>query len=424
MTFEEIIHQQYGIDEEVCRMGTLVEESLQNRFREIDEIRDFNQIKVLKAMQNAGLAERHLHGTTGYGYDDDGRDALDKIYADVFDTEDALVRSQIVCGTHAIALCYYGILRPGDEVVAVTGKPYDTFDNVIGFDGNSSSILAYGIKYRQVDLLPDGSPDYEGIAATVTENTKMAVIQRSRGYDYRESFTMAEIGKIIAAVKEASPDTIVMVDNCYGEFVDTTEPTNVGADIMAGSLIKNPGGGLAKTGGYIVGRKELVKLCAERLTVPGLGAHVGASIGNNRDMIQGFYMAPHITSESLKGAVFTSAVFERLGFETSPASDSLRSDIVQAIKFNDPAKLIKFCKAIQMAAPVDSFVSPEPWDMPGYTDPVIMAAGAFIQGSSIELSADGPIRPPYIAYMQGGLTYANVKLAALIAADQIIKEGN
>ena len=422
MTFEEIIHEQYSIDEEVCRTGTLVEESLAYRFKEISEIRDYNQIKVLKAMQRAGLAERHLHGTTGYGYDDDGRDILDKIYADVFDTEDALVRSQIVCGTHALALCYYGILHAGDKVVSVTGKPYDTLDEVIGLTANPGSLIDNGIKYSQTDLLPDGSPDYDGIERAIDTDTKMAVIQRSRGYDFRESFSVEEIGKMIAIIKRVNPKTIVLVDNCYGEFVDIIEPTNIGADLVAGSLIKNPGGGLAKTGGYIAGREDLVDLCAERLTVPGLGKHVGASLENNRDMIQGLYMAPHIVAESVKGAVFTAALFERLGFETSPASDSLRSDIIQAVKFNDPKKLISFCKCIQAAAPVDSFVSPEPWDMPGYSDPVIMAAGAFVSGSSIELSADGPMRPPYIAYMQGGLTYANVKLAALMAADKILKE--
>lgn len=422
MNFENILHETYNIDLEICRLGTLVEEELQPVFQKIDQNRDYNQIKVLNAMQEAGLAERHLFGTTGYGYDDIGRELLDSVYAKVFDTEDALVRTQIVCGTQSLALCYFGILRPGDEVLAVTGKPYDTLDEVIGIRENPSSLASMGIKYRQVDLLPDGTPDYDAIEEAVTVRTKMAVIQRSRGYSYRESFDVETIGKIISVVKSANRGTIVMVDNCYGEFVDTVEPTNVGADIIAGSLIKNPGGGLAYTGGYIAGRKDLIELCADRLTAPGLGKHVGASLGHNRQMIQGFYMAPHTVAESLKGAVFTAGLFERLGFETSPASTAGRSDIIQAVKFEDPEKLKAFCKSVQAAAPVDSFVSPEPWDMPGYEDEVIMAAGAFVQGSSIELSADGPMKPPYIAFMQGGLVYANVKLAALMGADRILKE--
>lgn len=422
MNFENILHETYNIDMEICRLGSLVEEALSPVFREIDQIRDYNQIKVLNAMQEAGLAERHLFGTTGYGYDDIGRELLDSVYAKVFDTEDALVRTQIVCGTQSLALCYFGILRPGDEVIAVTGKPYDTLDEVIGIRENPSSLKSMGVTYKQVDLLPDGTPDYEAIEEAVTANTKMAVIQRSRGYSYRESFNVETIGRIISAVKSANRSTIVMVDNCYGEFVDTVEPTNAGADIIAGSLIKNPGGGLAYTGGYIAGRRDLVELCADRLTAPGLGKHVGASLGHNRQMIQGFYMAPHTVAESLKGAVFTAGLFERLGFETSPASNAKRSDIIQAVKFEDPEKLKAFCRSVQAAAPVDSFVSPEPWDMPGYEDQVIMAAGAFVQGSSIELSADGPMKPPYTAFMQGGLVYANVKLAALMGADRILKE--
>lgn len=422
MNFENILHETYGIDREICRLGSLVEEELVSVFREIDQTRDYNQIKVLNAMQEAGLAERHLFGTTGYGYDDAGRELLDQVYAKVFDTEDALVRTQIVCGTQSLALCYFGILRPGDELLSVTGRLYDTLDEVIGLRENPLSLAAMGVAYRQVDLLPDGSPDYEEISASVTGSTKMAVIQRSRGYSYRESFDIETIGKIISAVKAANPNTIVLVDNCYGEFVDTAEPSNVGADLMAGSLIKNPGGGLALTGGYVAGKAQLVALCADRLTAPGLGKHVGASLDHNRQMIQGFYMAPHTVAESLKGAVFTAGLFERLGFETSPAATAKRSDIIQAVRFEDPEKLKAFCRNVQAAAPVDSYVSPEPWDMPGYEDPVIMAAGAFVQGSSIELSADGPMKPPYIAFMQGGLVYANVKLAALLGADRMLKE--
>ena len=422
MNFENILHETYDIDMDICRLGTLVEEELAPVFRKIDQIRDYNQIKVLNAMQEAGLSERHLFGTTGYGYDDIGRELLDLIYAKVFDTEDAMVRTQIVCGTQSLALCYFGILRPGDELLAVTGKPYDTLDEVIGIRDNPSSLAAMGVSYRQVDLLPDGTPDYDAISEAVSPRTRMAVIQRSRGYSYRESLGVETIGKIISTVKSANRETVVMVDNCYGEFVDTVEPTNVGADLIAGSLIKNPGGGLACTGGYIAGRKELTERCAARLTAPGLGKHVGASLGHNRQMIQGFYMAPHTVAESLKGAVFTAGLFERLGFETSPASTADRSDIIQAVRFEHPEKLKAFCRSVQAAAPVDSFVTPEPWDMPGYEDEVIMAAGAFVQGSSIELSADGPMKPPYIAFMQGGLVYANVKLAALLGADRVLKE--
>ena len=422
MHFENILHETYNIDKDICRLGTLVEEELLPVFNKIDKIRDYNQIKVLNAMQEAGLAERHMQGTTGYGYDDIGRELLDRVYADVFDTEDAMVRTQIVCGTQSLALCYYAILRPGDELVAVTGRPYDTMDEIIGIRDNPSSLKSFGVTYKEVGLLEDGTPDYEGIARTIGPNTKMAVIQRSRGYNYRDSFDIETIGRIISTVKSVNRNTVVMVDNCYGEFVDTVEPTNVGADLIAGSLIKNPGGGLALTGGYIAGKEHLVELCADRLTAPGLGKHVGASLGHNRQMIQGFYMAPHVVAESLKGAVFTAGLFEKLGFETSPASDAKRSDIIQAIKFNDPEKLKCFCQSVQAAAPVDSFVCPEPWDMPGYEDPVIMAAGAFVQGASVELSADGPMRDPFVAYMQGGLVYANVKLAALMGADRILKK--
>lgn len=422
MSFENILHEIYNIDKDICRLGTLTEEELTPVFAEIDRVRDYNQIKVLNAMQEAGLAERHMQGTTGYGYDDIGRELLDKVYASVFDTEDALVRTQIVCGTQSLALCYYAVLRPGDELVAVTGRPYDTMDEIIGIRENPSSLKSFGVTYKEVGLCEDGTPDYEAISKAIGPQSKMAVIQRSRGYNYRNSFDIETIGKIISTIKSINKNTVVMVDNCYGEFVDTVEPTNVGADFIAGSLIKNPGGGLALTGGYIAGREDLVNLCADRLTAPGLGKHVGASLGHNRQMIQGFYMAPHVVAESLKGAVFTAGLFEKLGFETSPASSAKRSDIIQAIKFNNPEKLKCFCQSVQAAAPVDSFVCPEPWDMPGYEDSVIMAAGAFVQGASVELSADGPMRPPYVAYMQGGLVYANVKLAALMGADRILKE--
>ncbi len=422
MSFENILHETYNIDKDICRLGTLVEEELLPVFSEIDKIRDYNQIKVLNAMQEAGLAERHMQGTTGYGYDDIGRELLDRVYANVFDTEDAMVRTQIVCGTQSLSLCYYAVLRPGDELVAVTGRPYDTMDEIIGIRENPSSLKSFGVTYKEVGLCEDGTPDYEAISKAIGPRSKMAVIQRSRGYNYRNSFDIETIGKIISVIKGVNKNTVVMVDNCYGEFVDTVEPTNVGADLIAGSLIKNPGGGLALTGGYVAGREDLINLCADRLTAPGLGKHVGASLGHNRQMIQGFYMAPHVVAESLKGAVFTAGLFEKLGFDTSPASDAKRSDIIQAIKFDDPEKLKCFCQSVQAAAPVDSFVCPEPWDMPGYEDPVIMAAGAFVQGASVELSADGPMRSPYVAYMQGGLVYANVKLAALMGADRILKK--
>lgn len=416
----KILKEVYGIKDEIIDLGSETEQLVKDKFNEIDKIKEYNQLKVLSSMQKAHLAERHLHGTTGYGYNDAGRDIIEEIYSDVFKTEDAIVRSQIVSGTHAIAVCLFGILRPGDILLSAAGKPYDTMDSVIGLKESYGSLKEYGVSYQQVDLLTNDEPDYEKIYETVNEKTKLVLIQRSRGYSYRKALSIESIGKIIETVKSRNKNAICMVDNCYGEFVCTKEPTEVGADIMAGSLIKNPGGGLALNGGgYIAGKEELVKMCANRLTSPGLGKHVGATYGSLRNIIQGFFLAPHVVSECLKGAVFMSALFDRLGYETSPSWDHERSDIVQAIKFHDPDKLIAFCKAIQSAAPVDSFVSPEPSDMPGYSHKVIMAAGAFVQGASIELSADGPLKEPYTAYMQGGLMYENVKIAALIAASDI-----
>ncbi len=418
--FHQIMQTEYGISPELCALGDKIEKQLEPQFAKIRENRDYNQLRVLRALQKNGLSDRHFNMSTGYGYDDIGRDVLDSIYAEAFRCEDALVRSQIISGTQALAVCMFGILRPGDTVVAVTGKPYDTLEEVIGIRGQGQgSLKDFGVRYEQVDLLSDGTPDYDGIRSAIGKGAKMAILQRSRGYDYREALSIEVIGQVIAAVKETNPNTVVMCDNCYGEFVCDREPTDVGADLMVGSLIKNPGGGLAPTGGYIAGKKALVELCASRLTAPGLGKHVGASLGTSRAMLQGFYMAPHTVAECLQGAVFTAALFEYLGFDTSPKAGDMRSDIIQAIRFEDGEKLKTFCRMIQAAAPVDSFVVPEAWDMPGYEAPVIMAAGAFVQGSSIELSADGPMIPPYIAFMQGGLTYANVKLAALMAANAL-----
>ena len=421
--FHEIMQAEYGISSELCLLSDQIEQQLEPQFAKIREPRDYHQLRVLRSLQQNGLSDRHFNMSTGYGYDDVGRDVLDRIYADTFRCEDALVRSQIISGTQALAVCMFGILRPGDTVVAVTGKPYDTLEEVIGIRGDGQgSLKDFGVHYEQVDLLPGGIPDYDKIREKLRGGAKMAIMQRSRGYDYREALSIDTIAEVVRVVREVSPNTVIMCDNCYGEFVCDREPTDVGADLMVGSLIKNPGGGLAPTGGYIAGRKDLVEQCAYRLTAPGLGKHVGASLGTTRSMLQGFYMAPHTVAECLQGAVFTAALFEHLGFDTSPKADALRSDIIQAIRFEDGEKLKTFCKMIQAAAPVDSFVVPEAWDMPGYEAPVIMAAGAFVQGSSIELSADGPMIPPYIAFMQGGLTYVNVKLAALMAANALLSK--
>jgi len=420
MELKEILFINYGISYDFQDICDGVEQKISNRFAEVDRIRDANQLKVLVALQKARLSDRHFNGTTGYGYDDIGRDIIDEIYSSVFGTEDALVRSQIVSGTQALAVCLFGILRPGDELLAATGKPYDTLEEVIGIRPGKGSLKDFGVTYKQVDLLPDGNPNLKEIVNSINDKTKMVALQRSRGYSYRKALCISDLEKVIQAVKSVRKDIIIMVDNCYGEFVEHNEPTNVGADLVVGSLIKNPGGGLAQSGGYIAGSAELIELCANRLTSPGLGKHVGASLGNNRNIIQGFYLAPHVVSESLKGAIFTAALFEHLGFETSPSWQEQRTDIIQAIKFNDKENMLSFCRSVQAAAPVDSFVTPEPWDMPGYENPVIMAAGAFIQGASIELSADGPVIPPYIAYLQGGLVYANVKLAAMLGAYKIL----
>lgn len=421
---KEYLKQHFEIEDRVIELADRAENDAKKVFESIDQIKQINQLKVIKAMQDNKLSDSHFNGTTGYGYDDRGRDILDSVYANVFGAEDALVRHQIVSGTQALALCLFGNLRPGDELVAVTGKPYDTLEEVIGIRGeNCGSLKEFGVSYRQVELKPDGKPDLEKISSAISSKTKMAIIQRSRGYSWRDALCINEIKNIIQTVKKVDSGIIVMVDNCYGEFVEETEPIEAGADIVAGSLIKNPGGGLAVTGGYIAGRKHLVEQAAYRLTSPGLGKEVGASLGNNRLMFQGLFMAPHVVAESLKGAVFCAALMDHAGFETLPSVNSKRSDIIQSVKFNNADSLIAFCQGIQKGSPVDSYVTPQPWDMPGYDSPVIMAAGAFVQGSSIELSADAPIKEPYIAYMQGGLVYEHVKLGNIIALQKLFNQG-
>ncbi len=395
------------------------------QFNKADDIAAHNQLKVLKAFQDNRVSYAHFGETSGYGYDDLGRDTLDKIYAQVFGAEDAIVRHNIVSGTQAIASCLYGVLRPGDTMASVVGSPYDTMEEVIGLRGepDCGSLKDFGIAYKQVELSVDGKPDMEGIKKLISENKiKLALIQRSRGYAWRDSLTVAEIGKIIACIKAVDPEVICMVDNCYGEFVEKQEPTQVGADIIVGSLIKNAGGSLALSGGYIAGRKDLVEKISYRLTAPGLGRHTGASLGFNRNLYQGLFMAPHIVAQSIKTAILCAGMFRQLGFDVCPEPDAERTDIIQAIKLNNADNVICFCRAIQKGSPIDSFVTPEPWDMPGYEDPVIMAAGAFVQGASIELSADAPICPPYIAYLQGGTVYDASKIGVLRAAD-VISEG-
>ena len=416
----KFLKENYGIEDDVISICAKADELIKDNFKYIDDVCEYNTMKVLKAFHDNNISEAHFASTTGYGYDDLGRDTLDKVYAQVFDAEDAIVRHNIVNGTQAIASCLYGILRPGDTVVAVTGAPYDTLEEVIGIRGeNSGSLKEFGVKYKQVDLR-DGKPDFDEIKKVVSEGCRMVMLQRSKGYSWRNSFTVDELGEIISLVKSIDKNIICMVDNCYGEFVEKKEPTSVGADIIVGSLIKNPGGGLAKSGGYIAGKKECVELVSYRLTCPGIGRECGASLGNNRDMYQGFFMAPHIVSQSIKASVFCSAVFELMGYEVSPKYSEIRTDIIESIKFCNPDKLVAFCQGIQKGAPIDSFVVPMPWDMPGYENQVIMAAGAFVSGSSIEISADGPMREPYVAYYQGGLTYESARLAIMIAANNVM----
>lgn len=407
------MYSKLGISPQVLEFGEQILESLQERFRKIDEVAELNQLKVLKAMQEHQVSEACLLGTTGYGYNDLGRDTLEAVYASIFHTEDALVRPQITCGTHALALALMSNLRPGDELLSPVGKPYDTLEEVIGIRPSKGSLAEYGVSYRQVDLLPDGSFDWEGIKNALNEKTKLVTIQRSKGYQTRPTLSVARIGELISFIKSIKPDVICMVDNCYGEFVETKEPSDVGADMVVGSLIKNPGGGLAPIGGYIAGKKECVENAAYRLTSPGLGKEVGASLGILSSFYQGIFLAPTVTAGALKGAIFAANIYEKLGFSVVPDSTESRHDIIQAVTFGTPEGVIAFCEGIQAAAPIDSQFTPEPWDMPGYDAKVIMAAGAFVSGSSIELSADGPIKPPYAVYFQGGLTWQHAKFGIL-----------
>ncbi len=420
---KDFIRSDFGIDEKVIGFCNEILKNLEDRFSHIDQNAEYNQLKVVSAFQKEKISAEHLSGSTGYGYDDAGRDALERVYAHIFETEDALVRPQIVSGTHAINLALAGNLRPGDELLSPVGKPYDTMDEIIGIRDCPGSLREYGVSYRQVDLLEDGGFDLENIRRSVNEKTKMVTIQRSKGYAVRPSLSVDRIGELISFIKEIKPDVICMVDNCYGEFVEKTEPTQVGADIIAGSLIKNPGGGLAPCGGYIAGRRDLVESAAFRLTSPGLGKEVGATLGVNEKFYQGLFLAPVVTASALKTAVFAAAVYEKLGFKCIPDSKSARTDIIQAVELKTPEGLLAFCEGIQSAAPVDSYVTPVADDMPGYDSEVVMAAGAFVQGSSIELSADGPMREPYAAYFQGGLTWPHGKLGIMKSIQSLYEKG-
>jgi len=419
----ETIYESFGISEKVLGFGKRVEDSLKGRFKDIDERAEYNQLKVIKAMQDNRVSDIHFAATTGYGYNDLGRDTLEAVFASVFRAESALVRPQLISGTHALHIALSGNLRPGDELLSPNGKPYDTLEEVIGIRESAGSLKEYGVTYRQVDLLPDGTFDFENIKKAINEKTKLMTIQRSKGYATRPSFSVDQIGELIAFAKQIKPDLICMVDNCYGEFVETKEPTEVGADMAVGSLIKNPGGGLAPIGGYIVGRKDCIDRASYRLSAPGLGKEVGASLGLNQSFFQGLFLAPTVVAGALKGAVFAANVYEKLGFSVVPNGTEERHDIIQSITFGNPEGVIAFCQGIQAAAPVDSFATPEPWDMPGYDSPVIMAAGAFVQGSSIELSADAPIKPPYAVYFQGGLTWYHAKLGILISLQKLCDAG-
>ncbi len=419
----ETIYKKLGISEKVYSLGEEIVKELTPRFNEIDRVAEYNQMKVIAAMQENHLSEAHFGATTGYGYNDMGRDTLEAVYASVFHTEDALVRPQIMCGTHALNIALAANLRPGDEILSPVGKPYDTMDEIIGIRESKGSLKEFGISYRQVDLKEDGSFDFEKIREALNEKTKLVTIQRSKGYAKRPTLSVERIGELISFVKSIKPEVICMVDNCYGEFVQTIEPSDVGADLLAGSLIKNPGGGLAPVGGYIAGKKEYVEMAAYRLSSPGLGKEVGATLGLNQSFFQGLFLAPTVTAGALKGAVFAANVYERFGFPVIPNGSEPRFDIIQSVELGTQEGMIAFCKGIQAAAPVDSFVTPEPWDMPGYDAKVIMAAGAFVQGSSIELSADGPIKPPYMVFFQGGLTWYHAKLGILKSLQAMLDDG-
>lgn len=415
-------YESLGICKEVYAFGAKIEEQLQPRFDAMDKTAEFNQLKVLKAMQKARVSAECFQATNGYGYNDLGRDTLEAVYAACFGAEDALVRPQITCGTHALALALLSNLRPGDELLSPVGKPYDTLEEVIGIRPSKGSLAEYGISYRQVDLKDDGSFDYEGIRAAVNEKTKLVTIQRSKGYAVRPTLSVARIGELVSFLKSIKPDLICMVDNCYGEFVEEQEPLEAGADLIVGSLIKNPGGGLAPIGGYIAGKKECVENAAYRLTSPGLGKEVGASLGVIQSFYQGLFLSPSVVCGALKGAVFAANIYEKLGFDVLPNGSESRHDIIQSVTFHAPEAMLAFCRGIQAAAPVDSYVTPEPWAMPGYDSDVIMAAGAFVQGSSIELSADSPVKPPYSVYFQGGLTWHHAKFGILMSLQKLYEQ--
>ncbi|MGM9924344.1 MAG: aminotransferase class I/II-fold pyridoxal phosphate-dependent enzyme [Bacillus sp. (in: firmicutes)] len=417
------MYQQLTYGQQLKALSDRAEKKIAEMHKLADDHIDQNQYRVLKSFQNNRVSDSHFNPTTGYGYDDMGRDTLEKVYAEVFGGEAGLVRPQIISGTHAIALSLFGILRPGDELLYITGKPYDTLEEIVGIRGSGNgSLKEYNIGYRTIDLTGEGRVDFEAVKQAISSKTKMIGIQRSKGYAARPSFTIEDIREMIAFVKQIKPDVVVFVDNCYGEFVELQEPCHVGADLMAGSLIKNPGGGLAKTGGYIVGKQEYVEAVSYRLTSPGIGAEAGASLYSLQEMYQGFFMAPHIVGQAIKGAQFTSAILEEIGLNTFPKWNEKRTDLIQAVQFDNPDLMVTFCQAIQYASPINSHVTPYPNYMPGYEDDVIMAAGTFIQGASIELTADGPLRPPYIAYVQGGLTYSHVKVAVLTALNSLLEQ--
>ena len=416
-------YEKLGLSRPVYEFGEKILEDLRERFAAIDRMAEYNSAKVLHAMQENRVDATCFAATTGYGYDDVGREKLEKVYAATFGTEAALVRPQITCGTHALAVALGANLLPGDELLSPNGAPYDTLEEVIGIRESKCSLKEYGVSYRQVDLLPDGSFDFEGIRNAITEKTKLVTIQRSKGYATRPSFSVEQIGQVIALCKSVKPDVICMVDNCYGEFVEEKEPSEVGADMIVGSLIKNPGGGLAPIGGYICGRADLVERCAYRLSAPGLGQEVGANLGLLPSLYQGFFLAPNVVSGALKGAIFAANIYEKLGFRVIPGGGEARHDIIQAVELGSAEAMLAFCKGIQAAAPVDSYVTPVPWAMPGYDAEVVMAAGAFVQGSSIELSADGPIRPPYAVYFQGGLTWYHAKVGILMSLQKLVEAG-
>ena len=417
------LYESLGISERVVAYSEEILKKLEERFRKIDETAEYNQLKVIKAMQDARVSAECFQATSGYGYNDLGRETLEKVYANVFHTEDALVRPQITCGTHALALALSANLRPGDEMISISGKPYDTLEEVIGIRPSCGSLAEYGVTYKQVELLEDGNFDLEGIRNAISEKTKLVEIQRSKGYLTRPTLSVQQIGEAIAFVKSINPEIICMVDNCYGEFVQRMEPSDLGADMVVGSLIKNPGGGLAPIGGYIAGTKECVERAAYRLTSPGLGKEVGATLGVMQSFYQGLFLAPTVTAAALKGAIFAANLYESLGFKVIPDGKEERYDIIQAVEFGMPEGVVAFCEGIQSAAPVDSYVTPEPWAMPGYDSDVIMAAGAFVQGSSIELSADGPIKPPYAVYFQGGLTWPHAKLGIMKSLQRLYEKG-